>query len=165
MDNWYRIDSTSEDAKDPLTMFWEFHDFRLWSFSYSPGEDVIDAILEYGSHDMKVHLRFIDLRGFNLCATQNYEADWYEGNTISIDDDDGNIFWIDVDWFKQGDAASEFDTWVKSEKLVYAILDKNGEPIEIPDDIKDQTWQSYNYKTHKYDEIEHHFSPKPVSMG
>ena len=165
MDNWYRIDSTSEDAKDPLTMFWEFHDFRLWSFSYSPGEDVIDAILEYGSHDMKVHIRFIDLRGFNLCATQNYEADWYEGNTISIDDDDGNIFWIDVDWFKQGDAASEFDTWVKREKLVYAILDKNGEPIEIPDGIKNQTWRSYNYKTHKYDEIEHHFSPKPVSMG
>lgn len=164
MNNWYRIDNTSEDAKDPLTMFWEFHDFRLWSFSYSPGEDVIDAILEYGSHDMKVHLRFINLRGFNLCATQNYKADWYEGNTISIDDD-GNIFWIDVDWFKQGDAASEFDTWVKREKLVYAILDKNGEPIEIPDGIKNQTWRSYNYKTHKYDEIEHHFSPKPVSMG
>ena len=164
MDNWYRIDNTSEDAKDLLTMFWEFHDFRLWSFSYSPGEDTIDVILEYDSHDMKVHLRFINLRGFNLCATQDHEANWYDGNTISIDDD-GNIFWIDVDWFKQGDAVSEFDTWVKSEKLVYAILDKNGEPIEIPDDIKDQTWQPYNYKTHKYDEIEHHFSPKPASMG
>lgn len=161
MQNWYYIENTAKDAENLLHMFWEFHDFHIQSLSHNPKENTVDLVLEYDSAGLRVKLRFVDVYDFNF-GPMSYDPDFWIMDAALFITDSNAVIWALEGEIKCEEEISEHDTWVKSEKLHYAVIDENDNPKEIPAYILNRESRILNYKTHKYDTIEAHFSPKKL---
>ena len=159
--NWYYIDNTNEDTENLLNMFWEFHDFRIKEIDCSLKDNTVDVYLEYDSDGIFVLLRFQEVQRMHYAPVDDYDADWLFSTLLYIDDNH-SIVWITDDAVDKKAPLPNELTWIRANKLSYAMVDAQKQILDIPDNIRNQVWETYNCETHQYDKSEHHFSPKNV---
>lgn len=156
---WYEVEKTEKGFRDFLDSNWSFHDFRPERVTYIPGKDMVEIFLLYDTRDEGVLLRFAWIHGVHINTERDYDAEWLNGSVI-IGLDNDSLIWLDDDgWGEHSkehlDELKQHTTWVEADRLFWAITDANGNPIEMPADRIDQTWEIYGRKEFK------HFDLKP----
>jgi hypothetical protein len=149
---------TEAELTDLLDMFWGFHDFRIEKIEYSAAPDCIDVLLEYDTHDIHILLRFIGNVSMNFIAGQEYGADWLMSTSLGIGKN-GQVAWAGADDLSIKELPSDV-LWILGDKLHYAYLGNDGQPMPLPDDILHQVWHQLNYETGNYEDSEHDFHPR-----
>ncbi len=159
--NWYFISKEKDDCLELLRMFWDFHDFRVKEIFYRASLEQFDLLLEYDDRKLNVVLRFYDTVRMNLLPMDDdYDNSWICEGAIFIDEK-GYFVWNDGDGTPNENGELR-GTWIKSAKFQYAVVDENGNTIEIPKRIVKQVWKEYNYSTGKYEKTTETFHPKKV---
>lgn len=142
---WYEVGKTEEAVQEFLKANCMFHDFRLERFTYIPSKDMVEILYGYDSLSEGVLLRFAWIYGMHPVCANDYAADWISGSTVLIlPNDTGAKTFL---WLEDGNGATEenleeckrWTTWVESGKLFWAHTDKDGNPIEMPEDWIDGT--------------------------
>ena len=139
-------------------MFWGFHDFKIEKVNYTSSKDQIDLFLEYDTHEFSVLLRFIGNVSMNFQPVQDYDVDWMTGSLIGKNKK-GQIVWAGADDIDAKDLPDDV-LWIAGDSLCYLYLDKDGVSQKLPEDMIHQIWNSLNFETGKYDEIEKFFHPR-----
>lgn len=119
MDRWIRVGNYEEDTQYVLQLFWEFHDFRIQNINYSPEQDRVDLVLEYGTDGPRLQLRFTGISDFNFVPSYDYPSDWLIGASLFITDSDEFIWVADIGVNRE-DQVARYCTWVKSKELHFA---------------------------------------------
>lgn len=159
--NWYKVEPLQSDLKELEDMFWSFHDFRISDIHYIPQTDTLDILFEYDDHNLLVLLRFIGKICMNLLYSDDYETDWISGSTLYIDKNN-QIVWV-YDEIKDESEISADTMYIKSNRLHYAIVNRNGDALPIPESIIHQKYQRLNFSTGTWEYSERNFSPKSIN--
>ncbi|MCC8139797.1 MAG: hypothetical protein LIO67_05800 [Lachnospiraceae bacterium] len=163
MDNWYSVSTYDNSADDFLHMFGGFHDFRIIEVNYCGSKDSVDVLLEYDDRSLRILLRFEGYVQFYIAPVDEYEAEWIWG--VSLHRYKNQIRWINDEWrgIETEPIGSEKKiTFFQGNTLIWAIVDKNGNPLPVTDDLLHPCWRTYNCETNQYDEEYHDFSVIPV---
>ena len=154
--NWLQAE-TDEELNELLDMFWGFHDFKIEKVDYSSAPDRVDLLLEYDTHEFHVLLRFIGNISMNFIPVQDYAVDWLTGATLGKNEH-GQIIWAGDEDIATNDLPMDV-LWIKGTSLRYALLDENGHPKRLPEDLVHQVFQCLNIDTGKYEDTDKQFHP------
>lgn len=147
---WYKVEKTKQGIKDFLDCNWGFHDFRIERVEYVAGNDMVEIFLRYDTRKEGVRLRFVGLSGVHIYVDLDYEADWLYDTTLLLRDD-GDLQWFAAEDVNEVEAENPtFCTWVKSNEMIWAITDGEGQPVEMPADRLNQVWHDYGKTTQKH---------------
>lgn len=142
---WYQIEKTEKGINDFLDCHWGFHNFRIERVAFIPSRDAVEIFLKYDTGTEGVLLQFSNLRGINVNVDIDYEADWLYGASLILRDTN-TLLWVAADDVTE---ANEYYqdvlkglTWVEADRLVWAVTDENGAPVELPYDRLHQIWNS-----------------------
>ena len=94
----------------------------------------------------------------NFIAGQEYGADWLMSTSLGIGKN-GQVAWAGADDLSIKELPSDV-LWILGDKLHYAYLGNDGQPMPLPDDILHQVWHQLNYETGNYEDSEHDFHPR-----
>ncbi len=151
---WYEVEKSENGINHFLDSNWGFHDFRPERVEYIPGKDMVEIFLKYDTGDQGVLLRFVWIKGMRVNTQRDYDAEWLSGSVAFILDN-GAFIWLDDDeWEEESalhlDEMKTYTTWVESERMMWAITDGDGNPVEMPPDRKDQVWNAYGKRIEKH---------------
>lgn len=158
---WFELEKSEDGIKNFLGCNWGFHDFRFERFTYVVEKDRVDILLKHDTDKQGRLLRFVDLGDMHTFVKQYYLSDWISSSGCFLTDDNFVIWIENSDYSNGADCKKHFSEiqdyafWVKSKYLFWAITNKDGDPIEAPDDYADQTFEVYGKKE------SHHFDLKP----
>ena len=160
-ENWYIADS-EKAAKELLEMFWKFHDFRIAQIQYDAKDERIDLLLEYDTDNLFVMLRFEHDIAMNFIPTDSPDNDWLSDSEIRIVEYD-KIMWIAGYIGEDRNPLQEnIDVlWIMGRRLMFAVVNADGDTIPIPDDILHQRLKTLN-NYGKYEISERHFNPTKI---
>lgn len=149
---WYMVEQSTQGIKDFMECNWSFHDFRIERVSFIPGKDCVELFLLYDTRKDGVLLRFLNPHGMSVNVDIDYEADWLLGASLMKEDD--TILWIAADNIDLDNEYLEdlkkHLTWIQAEKLIWAVSDGNGKPVEMPATRLNQIWNDYGVKIEKH---------------
>lgn len=151
---WYEMEKSPKGISNFLNSNWGFHDFRLEKVEFIPGKDCVEIFLKYDTGNEGVLLRFAWIQDMHIQTKRDYDVDWIFG-CVLIPVENNCFIWLDDDtWGKSSvdhlDELKAYTTWVEAERLFWAITDGDGNPVEMPPDRIDQTWNSYGKILHKH---------------
>ena len=155
--NWLYA-QTEEELTELLDMFWGFHDFRIERVDYNAASDRIDLHLEYDTHEYRVLLRFMGNVSMNFLPVGDYAVDWLFGASLGIDSKH-RIVWVGDDDILPDERPDDV-LWIAGDVLHYALLDDDGNPRALPEELLHQTWYDTDLETGKKQSTDHEFHPK-----
>lgn len=141
---WYEVEKSEYGITHFLDSNWGFHDFRPEKVEYVPGKDMVEIFLKYDTGDQGVLLRFVWIHDMHINTQRDYDSEWLSGSVAFILEN-GTFIWLDDDcWGEKSilhlGEIKAYTTWVESERIMWAITDADGNPVEMPLDRKDQVW-------------------------
>lgn len=70
-----------------------------------------------------------------------------------------SLFWYNVDDEDNIDVVKKenYITWVESEQIIFAWLDKDDQITPLTEEKLNPVWNILNFETMKYDHIQKHF--------
>lgn len=158
---WYEVEHTEEGIRNFLDCNWGFHDFTIGRFSFDPEKKTAELFMRYDENEGSVLLRFLNVEGMRVEAEVDggYPVYWIMDSILLLLDN-GQFLWIDDDDEKNPDAAriAKLKTccdWVQAGRIIWAVTDKEGNPMEMPPEKIDQVWHVYEK------EERHHFDLTP----
>jgi hypothetical protein len=79
---------------------------------------------------------------FNIVPPNDDYDDYLMGTVLTLSDDN-NLLWLADDSYPQEQAneIQKYATWIKSNQIIWAVTDQNGNPAEMPDNKINQIWQ------------------------
>ncbi len=166
MKNWYAA-STDEELAEFLEMFWEFHDFRIQCIVFSPRRDCVSLVLEYdsyiqdGGYRLRLLLRFVEeVECWLQSPWEDYYVDYIGGATL-YKGNDGKITWLPCEPYECPDSLpSKGCRYIKARNLQWAVIDNDGKPVPIPEDLRLSTVEILNTETGLYEEVRKEFHPR-----
>lgn len=158
MGKWFNVIKDKEYLKEFIEMFCAFHDYRITKIIFDAAQNQVDVILEYDTPNVaKVLLRFIGISAMHINTDIDYEVDWLSGTEFLLTDS-YNLLWYNEEGYSvEQIRKAEYLTWIESERVHFAVLDKNEMPAELPDSYLHQTWHVLNDQTMKYEDIHKEF--------
>ena len=156
---WYEVEKSKAGIKNFLDSNWSFHDFRIEKIEYISRKNMVEIFLKYDTETEGALLRFSGVQGVHINLPSDYNADFIMGCCVLYLEND-TLLWLDDESCDANDAeqlslAKQCATWVESKKILWAITDGDGNPIEMPPERIDQVWVAWG-KTE-----ERHFDLKP----
>ena len=140
---WYEVEKSEKGITHFLESNWCFHDFRPEKVEYVPGKDMVEIFLKYDTRDQGVLLRFVWIHDVHINTQRDYDAEWLNGSVAFVLEN-GSFIWLDDGWSEDSilhlDKLKTYTTWVEAERIMWAITDADGNPIEMPPERKDQVW-------------------------
>lgn len=154
---WYEVEKTEKGIDNFLNCNWKFHDFRPERVEYIPGKDLVEIFLKYDTMTEGVLLRFVRVHDVHINTQRDYDAEWLQGSVALLLEDD-SIIWLDDDSWRDKsrehlEEIKEYTTWVKAERIIWAVTDADGNPVEMPPDRIDQVWSVYGRTEEKHFEL------------
>lgn len=151
---WFELEKSDPGIRNFLDSNWSFHDFRYEKIEYIPGKDSVEIFLKYDTMTEGVLLRFKEVHGIHIDAPMDYDTDWLMGSTVLLFEDD-SIIWIDDDGWdihdrEQLDEVKKRTTWVEAGRILWAITDADGNPVEMPLNRINQIWNIWGKTEEKY---------------
>ncbi len=161
MDYYYVVSTKDNSADHLLHMFWRFHDFRITDVNYSAINDTVDVLFEYDDKQLYVLLQFQGHVHFYVECV-DFEADWMLGATLHKCSNN-QLRWIKYE-IDESDYDKTFEkvTYFQGHTIKWAIVDKDGNTLPVPDDLLHQRIKYYNYETKQYEEEYHDFTVTPA---
>ena len=151
---WHKVIRDEEYLKTFMEMNWEFHDCREERITYIAETNSVEIFLKYDTGAEGVLIQFKDVHGFNVRVGKDYEAEWIGGVSCLLLP--GNSFlWIvedelSLDKSEQIEEAKKYCTWVEAESIIWAVTDGEGNPIDMPEDRINQTWNVWGETVEKH---------------
>ena len=70
-----------------------------------------------------------------------------------------SLFWYNVDDEDNIDEIKKDKnlTWIESEQIIFAWLDKDNQVTPLTDEQLNSVWRILNYETGKYESVQKHF--------
>jgi hypothetical protein len=141
---WYEVEKTPMGIQNFLDCNWAFHDFFIEKVEYLPRQKRIKLFLRYDELKGSVILIFLGVCEFNIVPPNDDYDDYLMGTVLTLSDDN-NLLWLADDSYPQEQAneIQKYATWIKSNQIIWAVTDQNGNPAEMPDNKINQIWQTY----------------------
>ncbi|MCD7950539.1 MAG: hypothetical protein LUG12_09820 [Erysipelotrichaceae bacterium] len=161
MDYYYVVSTRDNSADQLLHMLWEFHDFRIMEVNYSATRDTVDVLFEYDTRQLYVLLQFQGHVHFYVECIDVMD-DWISEATLHKCRNN------QLRWIKCEVNESEFNkpvenvTYFQGNTIKWAIVDKDGHTLPVPDNLLHQRIKDYNYETKQYEEEYHDYTVIPV---
>ena len=154
---WYEVEKSEKGIAHFLESNWCFHDFRPERVEYIPGKDMVEIFLKYDTDDQGVLLRFVWIHAMHINTDRDYEAEWLSGS-IAFILENGAFIWLDDDnWGDESishlDEIKTYTTWVESERIMWAITDAYGNPVEMPSKRINQICNIWGQQVEKHFEL------------
>ena len=151
---WYEVEKSEKGICDFLESNWAFHDFRPERVEYIPGKDLVEIFLKYDTRDQGVLLRFAWVHDMHINTQRDYDAEWLSGSVAFVLPN-GSFIWLDSDsWAEQSrehiDEIKQYATWIESDRIMWAVTDGDGNPVEMPPDRIDQIWNICGKEINKH---------------
>lgn len=155
---WYEVKKNEKSINNFMDCNWGFHDFRPERVEFIPGKDMVEIFLKYDTMTEGVLLRFVWVHDLHVNTQRDYDAEWIYGSELIVTDD-GNMVWVDVDdWDinipQNLEKVKKFATYVEAERLMWAVTDAEGNPVELPEDRINQVWKNWNEVEEKHFELD-----------
>lgn len=139
---WYEVEKTEKGINEFMECNWEFHDFRAEKVEYIPGMDMVEIFLRYDCGGQGVLLRFAWIEDMHINTQHDYDAEWIFGSTLLLREKE-RLIWLDEECTEADlEETKRYATWVESERLFFAITDREGNPVEMPEDRIHQVWHT-----------------------
>lgn len=137
---WYEVKKNEKSITNFLECNWYFHDFRVEKVEYIPGKDMVEVFLKYDSMTEGVLLRFAWIHDFHVYPFNDYDAYWIFGSQILTTDKE-TMIWMDRDdldlrELKEEKEYKKYTTYVEAERIMWAVTDADGNPVELPEERK-----------------------------
>ncbi|MCD7893519.1 MAG: hypothetical protein LUG60_07440 [Erysipelotrichaceae bacterium] len=157
MDYYYVVSSKDNSADQLLHMLWGFRDFRITGVKYSAINNTIDVLFEYDNRQLYVLLQFQGHVHFYVECV-DFEDDWVYDATLH-EYKNNQLRWIkcEVDESEYNKTV-EGVTYFQGNTIKWAIVNKDGNTLPVPDDLLHQRIIYYNYETKQYEEEYHDFT-------
>lgn len=154
---WYTADASEAGRKAFLDFHRRFCGFRIGHAVTDAEQQQTDLFLQYDAY-RGVLLRFLGVTGVHIPPEKPTDA-WIAGASL-IQAEEGFLIWYDCDEMDYGNEKDrekilQEACWICAAKLIWAVTDAAGNPVEMPEDRLDQTWEDYAVTTH------HHFEFVP----
>lgn len=135
---WYEVINNEKSISDFLDFNCSFHDYRLERIEYIPGKDLVEMFLIQDSLTEGVLLRFAWIKDVRIYTKKDYDVDWIFSCSLIIADEGAMIFADSDNWDLKNkedlEKCRKNATVVEFERLMWAITDAIGSPIEMPED-------------------------------
>lgn len=157
---WYEVEHSEAGIYNFLECNCRFHDFKIARVSYQPDNYTAELFLLYDELERSIILRFINVQEMDVSTEDSFgDLNEIEGSVLLLREN-GQFLWItDDSW---GDQSKEHieelkkeASWVLAERIIWAMTDSCGFPMELPADVIDQTWVIYGKEEY------HHFELTP----
>ena len=141
---WYEVEKSQAGIKNFLDSNWSFHDFRIEKIEYISRKNMVEIFLKYDTETEGVLLRFSGVQGIHINLLSDYETDYImECCVLNLEND--AFLWIsdevwDMNDTEQLNKVKQGATWVEAKRILWAITDKDGNPVEMPLKRIDQVW-------------------------
>ena len=155
---WYKVIKDEEYFKEFLGIFSEFHDYRITHIEYDSEKNHLMLYLRYDTDEEGVVLKFINVKDMHICPCDDYEISWLSGSALKMTSS-YSLFWYNVDDEDNIDEIKKDKnlTWIESEQIIFAWLDKDNRVAPLTDEQLNPVWKILNYETGKYDSVQKHF--------
>ena len=94
----------------------------------------------------------------HICPCDDYEVSWLFGSGLKLTPSN-SLFWYNVDDEDNIDEIKKDKnlTWIESEQIIFAWLDKDNQVVPLTDEQLNPVWKILNYETGKYESVQKHF--------
>ncbi len=159
MSVWYEVEKSVNGMRDFMECNWRFHDFKIQSAVYDPEKRNAELFLKYDMNKGSVFLRFIGVHSMRLSveAEYGYQTE-IEESVLFLQN--GRFLWVDGTDCPEEiefviDNIKKYNSFVETERIVWAVCDETGTPAEMPLEKIDQVWNIYGKTEY------HHFNLTP----
>ena len=147
---WYEVEKTEDGIANFLDSNWGFHDFRIETVSYDATNNAAEVFLKYDNGIEGVLIRFIGVSNVHINGIINDFDDWLQGTAMRVQKN-GRFLCVTSDgYFPDSESSLNEFTWVESDRVIWAITDADGKPVEMPQDRIDQVWETWGKKEKKH---------------
>ena len=137
---WYEVEKNESGIHNFMEGNWCFHDFRIEKIEYIQKTNVVSILLIYDDEKHGVILKFVNVSRLGIRVCDDYMTDYLSACKCVIKDK--HFFWYDDEdlTLDNIDEITQYCNWVECERIIWAVTDGSGMPIEMPDDRIDQVW-------------------------
>lgn len=155
---WYKIIKDEKYFDEFLGIFSDFHDYRITHMEYDCETNTLLLYLGYDTGLEGALLKFIHVEGMHICPCTEYESDWLSGATVKMTSS-YSLIWCNADDVCDIDEirADKTLTWIESEQIRFAWLDKDNQIIPLTDERLNPVWKIMSYETKEYESVPKHF--------
>ena len=155
---WYKVIKDEEYFKEFLGIFSEFHDYRITHIEYDFEKNHLMLYLRYDSDEEGAVLKFVNVKDMHICPCDDYEVSWLFGSGLKMSPS-YSLCWYNVDDEDNIDEIKKDKnlTWIESEQIIFAWLDKDNQVAPLTDEQLNPVWKILNYETGKYESVQKHF--------
>ena len=155
---WYKIIIDEDYLNEFLDIFSGFHDYRITHFTYDCEKNTLMVYFRYDTGQEGILLKFINVKDMHICPCDDYEISWLYGASLKMAPS-YSLFWYNVDDEDNIDVVKKenYITWVESEQIIFAWLDKDDQITPLTEEKLNPVWNILNFETMKYDHIQKHF--------
>ena len=157
---WYEVEHSKAGIYNFMECNWHFHDFKIERVCYLSDENTTELFLKYDELENSIILKFINVQAMNIAVKVNFCCTDEIMGSVLLLTENGHLLWIDND--SCGDKSEQHieelkkdSSWIRAERIIWAVTDKHGNPTEMPANKIDQTWNVYGKTEH------HHFDLTP----
>ena len=160
---WYEVVPDDKEIDTFIKGNWEFHDFRIERIEYIPSKGMAEVFLKYDTNREGRLLKFFEVSGIGINTQRDYRESFIFGcSTIRLEDE--TLIWLDDDdWGAEEknhlDEVKTYATWIQSKRIVWAVTDGDGLPVEMPESMKHQVWsifgkvEQHDFDFKEYEEV------------
>lgn len=137
---WYEIEHSKKGIENFLNCTGYLHDYRVERMEYVPSKSLVEMFCKYDTDREGVLLRFVDVGGVHIRTDVDYRDAWTWCATVVVEKNQTLSFFQsdeDVDWEAKKEPI--YDTYVNARRIMFAITDKDGKPVEMPENRMDFT--------------------------
>ena len=155
---WYKVIKDEEYFKEFLGIFSEFHDYRITHIECDFEKNHLMLYLRYDTDEEEAVLKFVNVKDMHICSCGDYEVSWLFGSGLKMSPS-YSLFWYNVDDEDNIDEIKKDKnlTWIESEQIIFAWLDKDNQVALLTDEQLNSVWRILNYETGKYESVQKHF--------
>ena len=155
---WYKVIKDEEYFKDFLGIFSGFHDYRITHIEYDFEKNCLMLYLRYDTDEEGAVLKFVNVKDMHICPCDDYEISWLSGSLIKMTPS-YSLFWCNIDDEYNIEEIKKYKnlTWIESEQIVFAWLDKDNQVAPLTDEQLNPVCKILNYETGKYEYFQEHF--------
>lgn len=153
---WYEAEKTEEGIRSFLESNCGFHDHRIEKIEYLAARNSVRIYLSCGKTEGVV-LHFGGVKRMNVTIPEEYGIDYIQESSVILLKN-GCLLWTDIEQWEDNtdkwlEEARPISTWAEAERILWAVTDQNGTPVEMPKEYIDPVCNIWGKEVRKHYEL------------